>query len=114
MTVADKLIEQTGVIGEKLDITSFEKLDAPFVGQYVHINKIAALVGLSAKVDNADVLVKDLAMQVASMGATTLSYKDFDPAFVASETEARIAVIEKDNEESVSYTHLTLPTIYSV
>ena len=38
-------------------------------------------------------------MQVASMGATTLSYKDFDPAFVASETEARIAVIEKDNIE---------------
>jgi len=54
MTVAEKLVEQTGVIGEKLDITSFEKLDAPFVGQYVHINKIAALVGLSAKVDNAD------------------------------------------------------------
>jgi len=33
------------------------------------------------------------------MGATTLSYKDFDPAFIASETEARIAVIEKDNIE---------------
>ena len=28
-----------------------------------------------------------------------LSYKDFDPAFIASETEARIAVIEKDNIE---------------
>ena len=38
-------------------------------------------------------------MQVASMGASTLSYKDFDPAFIASETEARIAVIEKDNIE---------------
>ena len=38
-------------------------------------------------------------MQVASMGATTLSYKDLDPTFVASETEARIAVIEKDNIE---------------
>ena len=38
-------------------------------------------------------------MQVASMGATTLSYKDFDSAYVASETEARIAAIEKDNEE---------------
>ncbi|MCF1190012.1 translation elongation factor Ts [Mangrovimonas sp. AS39] len=99
MTVADKLVEQTGVIGEKLDITSFEKLEAAYVGSYVHINKIAALVGITAKVDNADVLVKDVAMQVASMGATTLSYKDFDPAFVASETEARIAVIEKDNEE---------------
>ena len=50
-------------------------------------------------VDKADELTKDLAMQVASMGATTLSYKDFDPAFVASETEARIAVIEKENIE---------------
>jgi len=99
MTVAEKLIEQTGVIGEKLDITAFEKLQAPYVGTYVHINKIAALVGLSAKVDNAETLVKDVAMQVASMGATTLSYKDFDPEFVASETEARIAVIEKDNIE---------------
>ncbi|MFD0796430.1 translation elongation factor Ts [Maribacter chungangensis] len=101
MTVSDKLIEQTGVIGEKLEITAFDKLEAPYVGSYVHINKIAALVGLSAKVDNAEVLVKDLAMQVASMGATTLSYKDFDAAFVASETEARIAVIEKENEELV-------------
>ena len=99
MTVADKLIEQTGVIGEKLDITAFEKLEAPYVGSYVHINKIAALVGLSSKVDTAEVLGKDVSMQVASMGATTLSYKDFDPAFVAAETEARIAVIEKDNEE---------------
>jgi elongation factor Ts len=38
-------------------------------------------------------------MQVASMGATTLSYKDFDSTFVISETEARIAAIEKDNIE---------------
>ncbi|WP_298532655.1 translation elongation factor Ts [uncultured Algibacter sp.] len=99
MSVAEKLVEQTGVVGEKLEINAFEKLEAPYVGSYVHINKIAALVGLTAKVDNADVLVKDVAMQVASMGATSLSYKDFDPAYIASETEARIAVIEKDNIE---------------
>jgi elongation factor Ts len=99
MTVADKLIEQTGVIGEKLEITAFEKMEAAYVGAYTHIGKIAALVGLSNAVDNAGVLSKDVAMQVASMGASTLSYKDFDPAFVAAETEARIAVIEKDNIE---------------
>ncbi|MDB4168388.1 elongation factor Ts, partial [Polaribacter sp.] len=99
MTVADKLIEQTGVIGEKLEITSFERLEASYVGAYTHIGKIAALVGLSNVVENAAVLSKDVAMQVASMGATSLSYKDFDPAFVAAETEARIAVIEKDNIE---------------
>ncbi len=99
MTVKDKLIEQTGVIGEKLDIPAFERLEAAYIGSYTHIGKIAAIVGLSANVENADVLTKDLAMQIASMGATTLSYKDFDPAFVASETEARIAVIEKENIE---------------
>ena len=99
MSVSEKLVEQTGVIGEKLDIKSFEKIEAPYVGAYVHINKIAALVGLSSVVDNAATLSKDVAMQVASMGATTLSYKDFDPTYVSSETEARIAVIEKDNIE---------------
>ena len=48
MTVADKLIEQTGVIGEKLQINSFEKVEAAFVGSYIHAgNKIATIVGLS-------------------------------------------------------------------
>ena len=28
MTVADKLVEQTGVIGEKIDLNAFEKLEA--------------------------------------------------------------------------------------
>jgi len=99
MTVAEKLVEQTGVVGEKLEINGFEKLEAAYVGTYVHINKIGALVGLSEKTDDAESVAKDVAMQVASMGATSLSYKGFDPAFVASETEARIAVIEKDNIE---------------
>lgn len=99
MSVQEKLTEQTGVIGEKLEIGGFKTLDAPFVGSYIHGNKIGALVGLSNAIDGADVLGKNVSMQVASMGATTLSYKDFDPAYVASETEARIAAIEKDNVE---------------
>ena len=99
MTVADKLIEQTGVIGEKIEIGGFEILEAPFVGSYIHGNKIGALTGLSLASDSASEVGKSVSMQVASMGATTLSYKDFSPEFVASETEARIAVIEKDNIE---------------
>ena len=99
MTVVEKLIEQTGVIGEKLELAVFERVDASFVGSYIHGVKIAVLVGLNNAVDNAETLSKDIAMQVASMGATTLSYKDFDADFVTSETEARIAVIEKENIE---------------
>ena len=99
MTVEEKLIEQTGVIGEKLEIGGFEVLEAAFIGAYVHGNKIGALTGLSEATDNAEEVAKAVSMQVASMGATTLSYKDFDPEFVASETEARIAEIEKENIE---------------
>ena len=99
MSVAEKLIEQTGVIGEKIEISAFERVDANYVGSYTHGSKIAVLVGLDNVVNNAEVLSKDLAMQVASMGAKTLSYKDFETAFITSETEARIAVIEKENLE---------------
>src|SRR5690606_9838331 len=101
MTVAEKLIEQTGVIGEKIEIGSFEVIEGAFVGSYIHGNRIAAVTALSKSFDKAEELAKDISMQVASMGAETLSYKDFDPAFIASETEARIAVIEKENEELV-------------
>ncbi len=100
MTIADKVVEQTGVIGEKIEIGGFEKLSAPFVGSYIHAgNKIAAIVGLSKAFDGAEALAKDLAMQVAAMNPSVLSYKDFTPEFLAGELEARIAAIEKDNIE---------------
>ena len=99
MSVAEKLIEQTGVIGEKIEISAFETVEASYVGCYTHGSKIAVLVGLNNVIDKCDELAKDLAMQVASMGAITLSYKDFDVQFIESETQARIAAIEKDNIE---------------
>lgn len=102
MTVSDKLIEQTGVIGEKIEIGSYEKIEGPYLGAYIHAgNKIAAIASLSKDFDNASGLAKDLAMQVASMAPDTLSYKNFTPEFVATETDARIAAITKDNEELV-------------
>ena len=51
ITVADKLTEQTGVIGEKIEIGGFERLEGAFVGAYIHAgNKIATLTSLSANV----------------------------------------------------------------
>lgn len=44
ITVADKLIEQTGVIGEKIEINSFERLEGAFIGSYIHAgNKILSI-----------------------------------------------------------------------
>jgi len=88
MTVAEKLIEQTGVIGEKLEITAFEKLEAPFVGFYIHTgNKIATLVGLSSVVEGIEVVAKDVAMQVAAMNPIALDEDGVDPSTIEKEIE---------------------------
>ena len=102
ITVAEKLIEQTGVIGEKIEIGAFERIEGPFLAAYIHAgNKIAAITALSAKVDGSAEAARNISMQVASMSPEVLSYKDFSPEFIAAETDARIAAIEKDNEELV-------------
>ncbi|NNL08217.1 MAG: elongation factor Ts [Croceitalea sp.] len=88
MTVADKLTEQTGVIGEKIEIGSFAKLSAPFVGSYIHAgNKIATLVGLSAAVDGAETAAKDVAMQAAAMNPVALNEEGVDQSVIDKEIE---------------------------
>ena len=88
MSVSEKLIEQTGVIGEKLEIGAFEKIEAPFVGSYIHAgNKIATLVGLSASLDGVDVVAKDVAMQAAAMNPIALNEDGVDASVIEKEIE---------------------------
>ena len=61
MSVAEKLIEQTGVIGEKIEIGTFKKITAPYVGYYIHNgNKIASVIGLSGIIKDADEISKNI------------------------------------------------------
>lgn len=88
MTVAEKLTEQSGVIGEKIEIGSFEKLSAPFIGSYIHAgNKIATLVGLSDSVDGAAEAAKDVAMQAAAMNPVALNEDGVDQSIIDKEIE---------------------------
>ena len=88
LPVSEKLIEQTGVIGEKIEIGGFERLSAPFVGAYIHAgNKIATLAGLSANVEGADVAAKDVAMQAAAMNPVALNEEAVDQSIIDKEIE---------------------------
>ncbi len=88
MSVQDKLTEQTGVIGEKIEIGGFKKLNASFVGSYIHAgNKIATLVGLSNAVDGAATVAKDVAMQAAAMNPVALNEDGVDQATIEKEIE---------------------------
>ena len=88
MSVADKLTEQTGVIGEKIEIGGFERLEGAFVGSYIHAgNKIATLTSLSAGVDGAAEAAKNVAMQAAAMNPIALNEESVDAATVEKEIE---------------------------
>jgi elongation factor Ts len=88
ITVAEKLIEQTGVIGEKIEIASFERLSGAFVGSYIHAgNKIATLVALSASVAGAEEASRNVAMQAAAMNPIALDEAGVDAATIAKEIE---------------------------
>ena len=88
ITVAEKLIEQTGVIGEKLEIRTFEKLEGAFVGSYIHSgNKIATLVALSANVAGAEEAARNVAMQAAAMNPIALNEAGVDAAVIEKEIE---------------------------
>jgi elongation factor Ts len=88
MTVADKLIEQTGVIGEKLEIAAFERLEGAFVGSYIHAgNKIATLTALSASVEGAEEAARNVAMQAAAMNPIALNEAGVDQEIIEKEIE---------------------------
>ncbi len=91
LTVAEKLIEQTGVIGEKIEIGAFERIEGAFLGAYIHAgNKIASITSLSAKVDGADEAAKSVSMQVAAMNPIAL-----DETAVSQETIDKELEIER-------------------
>lgn len=89
VTVADKLLETVAKIGEKIDITSFEKITAPCVVAYNHAGyRVAVIVALNHAPSEANQNAgKDVAMQIAAMNPVAV-----DPAAVPAETVLR----EKD------------------
>ena len=86
MTIAEKLIEQTGVIGEKIDVSACSEVKAPFVYAYNHPgNKVASLVGLNKA--GFEVAAKDVAMQVAAMGPVALDKASTPQSVIDKELE---------------------------
>lgn len=90
-TVENLVIEQTGIIGEKLDLPYYSKLDAETVVAYIHPgNKLSTLVGFNKA--GVDVHVaKDIAMQVAAMNPVAV-----DKDFVSAEVIAKELEIAKE------------------
>jgi len=86
LSVAEKLVEQTGVIGEKIDISACATVEAAYVYAYNHPgNKVASIVGLNkAGFESA---AKDTAMQIAAMAPIALNKDSVPQSTIDKEIE---------------------------
>ncbi|MDB4393903.1 translation elongation factor Ts [Rubripirellula sp.] len=100
MTVAEKLVEKTGVIGEKIEISDYQTVSGETIASYIHAGgKIGVLVSFKDG-GNAEApgFFRSVAMHIAAMSPSILHPSEFDEDFVKNETEALRAQIVSENE----------------
>ena len=90
LTIAKKIEEYTGVIGEKIEISKYELLDANGgqVVPYIHMGYRAGVI-VAMNLPDADYTDagKDVAMQIAAMRPVALDKDQVDPSVVEKEIE---------------------------
>ncbi|MGM0477606.1 MAG: translation elongation factor Ts [Bacteroidota bacterium] len=88
LSVEEKITEQIGVIGEKLDLSGFGKISAEAVVAYNHPgNQIASLVGLNKGGDDVEEAGRQVAMQVAAMNPVALNKDGVDQETIDHEVQ---------------------------
>ena len=99
-TVAEKLVERTGTIGEKLEISDYHKVSGENIASYIHSgSKIGvAVVYKDGGKEGADQFFRSLAMHIAAMSPSIMDPSEFEADFVAKETEMYQAQIKAENE----------------
>lgn len=92
--IADLINDKLASIGEKIGITKFERVEAPYVSSYIHgAYRIGVLVGL----DKASAEVgKDIAMQIAALNPVAVD-ADSVPADVVAREKAIIVDVMKED-----------------
>ncbi|MBI1267589.1 MAG: elongation factor Ts [Cryomorphaceae bacterium] len=102
LSIADKITEEIGKIGEKIDLSAFEVVSGGKVVAYNHPgNKLASMVGFNIATN--DDVARDVAMQVAAMAPVAVSADEIPANLVAKEKEiARELAIQEGKPEDMA------------
>ncbi|MBI9039599.1 MAG: elongation factor Ts [Bacteroidales bacterium] len=89
ISVEDTIMDQIGKIGEKIELSCYEIIEAAKVFAYNHQgNKLATLLGLNKdEIENIDEIGHELAMQVAAMAPVAVDKSDVDQNVIDKEIE---------------------------
>lgn len=87
-TIADKLVERTGVIGEKIELAAYERLEAAQVVAYIHMgHKAGVIVAFNKANDSLEEAGRNVAMQIAAMHPIAVDKDGVDATMVEKEIE---------------------------
>lgn len=103
-TIADIITENIGKIGEKIEISSFEVVNAEQVVAYTHAgNKIGVLVALNkSTTDEGVALSRDIAMQIAAMRPLAVDRDGIDAETIERErTIAKEQILAEGKPENM-------------
>ncbi len=88
ITVGEKVIEQVGVIGEKVEIAAYQRIEAAQVAPYIHMgNRAGVLVGLNNADEKFYDVGRDVAMQIAAMRPVAVDKDDVSASVIEKEIE---------------------------
>ena len=88
VTIAEKVGEQNGILGEKIELSRYEPLTGAQILTYNHSNnKRSVLVALNKRENEFEQAGRDVAMQIAAMSPVSVSKDDVDPKIVEKEIE---------------------------
>lgn len=87
-TVDELVMDQTGVIGEKIQLGRFEIIEAASAYSYIHPgNRIATIAGFNKAGDNLADAGKDVVMQIAAMDPVALDKESVSEDTIKREIE---------------------------
>ena len=88
LTLEEKIIEQIGRLGEKLELSSYAIIQSEKVVAYNHPgNQLATLVGLNNNVEAAAEAGRQVAMQIAAMNPIAIDKEGVDARTIEREIE---------------------------
>lgn len=95
-TVADLVNDKLAAIGEKIDVVTYEKVEAPYVASYIHgAYRIGVLVGLDKAAPEAG---KDVAMQIAALNPLAVDANSVAPEVVEREKNIIVETMKADSK----------------
>jgi elongation factor Ts len=99
LSIADKVLEMIGKIGEKIDVGVLDVIEADTVVSYNHPgNQVATLVGLNVSGAPVSEAGRDVAMQIAAMNPVAIDEAGVSKELIEKEIEIGMELARKEGK----------------